>query len=169
MKRCGIKGVGRFNVRCHPSPSSIYYRRSASHTFYARVPRLSQRSATLGDSQVPEVTILHLERLRSLHDLVDSNQDDSEAYIPQGASQNKSPNEFGGNLMLNRIDIDPNLQCIYSPSAAGRTSMRLEGKTSGPYRRNIAAGRDLVSNQPYSSIRKFILPKLSTSFFDQSC
>lgn len=71
--------------------------------------------------------------------------------------------------MLNRIDIDPNLQCIYSPSAAGRTSMRLEGKTSGPYRRNIAAGRDLVSNQPYSSIRKFILPKLSTSFFDQSC
>jgi hypothetical protein len=51
----------------------------------------------------------------------------------------------------------------------GKTSTKPRGKAPGPYRRNKATGTDLVSEYSDPSIRKIILPRLSTSFFDQAC
>ena len=51
----------------------------------------------------------------------------------------------------------------------GKTSTKPRGKAAGPYRRKRATGTDLVSEYSDPSIRKIILPRLSTSFFDQAC
>jgi hypothetical protein len=51
----------------------------------------------------------------------------------------------------------------------GKTSTKPRGKAPGPYKRNRATGTDLVSGYSDQSIRKIILPRLSTSFFDQGC